>query len=139
MTYLPVTHVRSAVRFGDLSLLYHVLFTRSMTRENGGILGVRIHPTCEGNMQMGLDVLSWIEMGVVDYLMPCGVPRTYHACYLCVCMSTCLCVSVFLDYSLYVVEYHERHTLTHFSLSLSLSLSLSMSVPLPLPPLRLHA
>lgn len=42
----------------------------AMTRENGGVLGARVFPTCEGNMQMGLDVMAWIELGLVDYLMP---------------------------------------------------------------------
>jgi hypothetical protein len=42
----------------------------AMTRENGGVLGARVFPTAVGNMQMGLDVMTWIKLGLVDYLMP---------------------------------------------------------------------
>ena len=42
----------------------------AMTRANGGILGVRIYPTLAGNAEMGLDVMEWVERGLVDYLMP---------------------------------------------------------------------
>ena len=42
----------------------------TMARANGGILGIRIYPTLEGNLEMGMDVMAWISGGIVDYLMP---------------------------------------------------------------------
>ena len=38
--------------------------------KNGGILGARVYPTREGNMELGIDVMAWIELRLTDYLMP---------------------------------------------------------------------
>ena len=41
-----------------------------MTKAAGVVLGVRVWPTEAMNLERGLDVRTWVEEGLVDYLLP---------------------------------------------------------------------